>query len=296
MSIKNNTTSLQSLLEAVNALPEASTGGVELPTLTNEGSASDLLSGKQLIDQDGNAITGAMTNNGTVSKTLNTSTTSYTIPQGYHSGSGKVSITTETKSVTPTKSTQTVTPTSGKVLSSVSVAAIPSQYITTTDATASADKIMSGETAYVNGSKITGTFSIDSELTTQDDLIAQIQSAVDSLPEAGGSSGGSASYDTYTLQINNQSGYLYCLAYTSVENGEIVAKYLNTSDYSTSITCLCGSTLCCYLIGTLISTSITKIGIMDGGTSYCNAYRVDASANETIIATVSFNASGGGAQ
>lgn len=36
-------------------------GGVELPTLTNEGSASDLLSGKQLIDGDGNKITGSFT-------------------------------------------------------------------------------------------------------------------------------------------------------------------------------------------------------------------------------------------
>lgn len=37
-----------------------------------------------------------------------------------------------------------------------------------------------------DGNVVTGTFTIDSELTTQDNLISQIQSAVDNLPEAGG--------------------------------------------------------------------------------------------------------------
>ncbi len=35
-------------------------GGVRLPTLTNPASASDLLAGKQLIDKDGNILTGTM--------------------------------------------------------------------------------------------------------------------------------------------------------------------------------------------------------------------------------------------
>lgn len=62
MSIKNNTTSLQNLLDAVNALPDAGgTGGVELPELTNEGNAANLFSGKQLIDGDGNVVTGTFT-------------------------------------------------------------------------------------------------------------------------------------------------------------------------------------------------------------------------------------------
>ena len=56
----------------------------------------------------------------------------------------------------------------------------------TSDATASANEILQGETAYVDGKKITGTFTIDSELTTQDDLIAQIQSALESKAAGGG--------------------------------------------------------------------------------------------------------------
>lgn len=58
--------------------------------------------------------------------------------------------------------------------------------IDTSDATASAGDILSGKTAYVDGEKVTGDFTINSELSTQDDLIAQIQSTVDSLPEASG--------------------------------------------------------------------------------------------------------------
>jgi hypothetical protein len=59
--------------------------------------------------------------------------------------------------------------------------------IDTTDATATADEIFHGETAYAKGQKVTGTFSIDNELTSQESLITQIQAALEgkSLPSAG---------------------------------------------------------------------------------------------------------------
>lgn len=50
--------------------------------------------------------------------------------------------------------------------------------INTSDATATADKIFLNETAYVDGEKITGSFTIDNELTTQDNLLAQLRSAM----------------------------------------------------------------------------------------------------------------------
>lgn len=50
--------------------------------------------------------------------------------------------------------------------------------IDTSDATATADDILQGETAYVKGNKVTGSFTIDSELNTQDSLIDQIQTAL----------------------------------------------------------------------------------------------------------------------
>lgn len=119
--------------------------------------AGDVLTGKIFVASDGTVVTGTMANNGAVSKTLDGTTITYTIPKGYHSGTGTVKIVLEEKSVTPTKSAQTVTPTAGKVLSKVTVAAIPDKYIDTTDADAVAGNILVDKTAYVGGSKVTGT-------------------------------------------------------------------------------------------------------------------------------------------
>lgn len=135
----------------VSAIPEAYQNVSSV-----DAGAADVLAGKVIVTADGTVTTGTMPNNGTITKTLSTSATSYTIPKGYHSGSGKVSITTETKSVTPTKSEQAVTPTTGKVLTSVSVAAIPANYIDTTDATATEDEILVGSSAYVNTELVEG--------------------------------------------------------------------------------------------------------------------------------------------
>lgn len=121
--------------------------------------AGDVLTGKIIVTSDGTVTTGTMVNNGTVDKTLDATTITYTIPKGYHSGSGKVKIVLETKTVTPTKAAQDIVPTDGKVLSKVTVAAIPDEYITTTDADAVAANILAEKTAYVKGAKVTGTMA-----------------------------------------------------------------------------------------------------------------------------------------
>lgn len=109
--------------------------------------AADVLSPAVFVKANGDITPGTMPNNGAISKTLDTSTPSYTIPAGYHNGNGSVSITTETKTATPTKSTQTISPTSGKVLASVTVAPIPDEYGDASGATVSASDILSGKTA-----------------------------------------------------------------------------------------------------------------------------------------------------
>lgn len=131
---------------------------------------------------------GTMPVNGDVSGTISTKDGTVSIPAGHTTGgtvglsstekakliagnirqgvtvlgvTGSMSpsegVNAQSKSVTPTKSQQVVQPDSGYThLSQVTVAAIPAQYITTTDANAAADDIKSGKTAYVNGKKVTG--------------------------------------------------------------------------------------------------------------------------------------------
>lgn len=117
--------------------------------------AGDVLANKIIVDDEGNVTTGTMPANGAVSKTLDatTSNQSYTIPAGNHNGSGAVNIVLETKSVTPSGSAQDVTPTTGKVLSKVTVAAIPAKYGDTTGDDAVAANLLLGKKAHtiVNG-------------------------------------------------------------------------------------------------------------------------------------------------
>ena len=91
-------------------------------------SASDLLTGKTANNSDGEKVTGTMPNQGAKTASLNCGG-SYTIPKGYHNGSGKVTANS-----------------------------LSSQ----TGANATAGDIVKGKTAWVNGSKLTGTATIQS--------------------------------------------------------------------------------------------------------------------------------------
>lgn len=151
--------------------------------------AADTLTGKVFVTSDGTVTPGTMANNGAVTKALDAATTSYTIPKGYHSGAGKVSITVETKEVTPTKAVQEIVPSKGKLLSKVSVAAIPAVYVDTSDADAVAANILDSKTAYVGGEKITGTMPNNGSVTSSLDGLTAASVTI----PAGYTSGGTVS-------------------------------------------------------------------------------------------------------
>lgn len=125
--------------------------------------AGDVLANKVIVDATGKTITGTMPNNGAVSKTLDAANgnQSYTVPGGYHNGEGKVQISLEEKTATPEKTLQEITPSTGKVLSKVTINAIPKTYQDALETVkdiiaesagkpgASAGAILSGEYAYV---------------------------------------------------------------------------------------------------------------------------------------------------
>lgn len=106
--------------------------------------AGDVLANKTIVGADGTTIAGTMANNGAVDKTLDAATLSYTVPKGYHDGKGAVKIVAETKAATPTKTAQDITPTAGKVLTKVTVGAIPDKYQDVSGVTATAAQVLDG--------------------------------------------------------------------------------------------------------------------------------------------------------
>lgn len=131
--------------------------------------AADVLANKTIVTATGESVAGTMANNGAVSQVLSGAKTSYTIPSGYHNGKGSVSIDVETKNATPTEEAQDIVPTSGKVLTKVTVNAIPAKFGDTTDADAVADDLLAGKIAVtaVDGvaTKITGTMADNGTVT-----------------------------------------------------------------------------------------------------------------------------------
>lgn len=157
--------------------------------------AADVLANKTIVTANGSTVAGTMPNNGSVSKVLDASEDNqeYTVPAGYHNGSGKVSVVLEEKSATPSASAQNITPTSGKVLSKVTVNAIPAKYGDATSADAVAANILTGKKAVVNNSGtatlVTGSMTNNGAVSGTIDGLSSTSFSV----PAGYTSGGSVS-------------------------------------------------------------------------------------------------------
>ena len=86
-------------------------GGVRKSLLDSiTANANDILSGKVVINSDGELLTGTMTNRGAWNSSVSVNG-SVTIPAGYHNGSGRVTNSTATmggQTITPRSTSQTV--------------------------------------------------------------------------------------------------------------------------------------------------------------------------------------------
>lgn len=157
--------------------------------------AGDVLSGKVIVLADGTIKAGTMPDNGAVNKTLDATTVSYTIPAGKHSGTGKVTITLETKEVTPTKSTQEITPTAGKVLGKVTVNPIPEKFVDNSTVTSTDANVLDGVKYGAPGEIRTGSMPNNGAVSGTVDGITTLSMDV----PAGYTSGGRVEFDDTKL-------------------------------------------------------------------------------------------------
>ena len=137
-------------------------GGPVLPVLTSPGAAEDLLTGKQLIDGDGNVVEGAMPIQSTATVSLTPTNPSRAISAGYYPSAKSVQAVRTTKTFTPSKEEQVFNATTAFV-HKITVSPIPDQYQDVTPVTATAEDVAVGKVFVdATGAVVTGTASSDS--------------------------------------------------------------------------------------------------------------------------------------
>lgn len=130
-------------------------------TLRTKAVELKISSGTEKLDELAEDYNGIQ-NQGSISAQVQEGET-YTIPKGYHDGTGTVSgvsgggsYNLQSKSVTPTKKPQQVTPDGGYYgLSDVTVEAIPTQYQDTSSVTATAGDVLTGKVIVTTDGSVT---------------------------------------------------------------------------------------------------------------------------------------------
>ena len=141
------------------------------------------------------------------------------------------------KTVVPSTVSQVVTPDSDYYgLNKVTVDAIPDKYQDVSEVTAAADEVFVGETIVdASGNKITGTFTIEDELSEQDVLLSELEAVLDG--KAGGS-GAEPTLQEKTVTPSVSSQTVTADGYSS--NAKYCREFLWTDyRYCNSICWLC---------------------------------------------------------
>ena len=155
----------------INSVVYAEVPQVSIPLAEGQGTAvfydtteataasGDILTGKSAFIGNG-FVAGSMPNNGAVSGSISKADGTYAILAGFHNGKGAVRISSEEQAKLV----------SGNIKAGVTILGVSgkSSVVDTSDATAAAGTIVSGKTAYINGTKVTG--SLTTVSVSQDSL------------------------------------------------------------------------------------------------------------------------------
>lgn len=121
------------------------------------------------------------------------------------------------------------------------------------------------------------------EVAEQEDIIAQIKSTVDSLPEAGGGTGGGGTESTETCTLNITTDYQwYCgISYQGIDGWHVIGG----SSKNYNISAICGSTVMVYQSG-FYKAEISAGTILAKESSTGFVYQVPNTPNETITINI----------
>ena len=266
------------------AIKIAEGGSATLPALGNPASASDILSGKEVIDENGNVMTGTISTK--TSSDLTASGATVTVPAGYYASQATKSVATATQA-TPSISISTagkITASATQTAGYVSAGTKSGTKQLTTKAATTITPTTSSQTAVAKNVYTTGAITVAAipsnyedvadETTSQTTQLASLGEAITALETelAGKASGSGGSVETCTVKISTSVENPYCTYTKYTEDGGLqfiaeeqtaVLEYVEDiyANFFTLENVVCNSTISVYASdsGTDASSYLTTL-------------------------------------